>query len=204
MRSPEAAKRSRYAVALIVRAASIVLILTGVAALGYAGYVIHTAQSYQAITNREFDLAPATPAPRFAPPPSEGSMIGRLQIPRIGLQVMVVQGDSPRILRRAVGHLPESTLPGEDGNVAIAGHRDTYFRPLRRIRPGDVISFQTPSNAFQYQVEWTRVVAPTATEVLRSSDARELTLITCFPFDFVGPAPNRFIVRAREISETSR
>jgi sortase A len=117
---------------------------------------------------------------------------------------MVVQGDSPGILRRAVGHLPETTLPGEDGNAALAGHRDTLFRPSRGVRPGDVITFETPSRVVRYQVEWMLVVPPSSVEVLQSSGARELTLITCFPFDFVGAAPNRFIVRAREVTQTPR
>jgi len=198
------ARRSAGTNAWILRIASSVLLLIGLIALGYAGYVIENARTYQAINERKFEAPPASVAPRIAEPPSEGSPIGRLQIPRLGLRVIVVQGDSPQILKRAVGHLPDTMLPGEDGNMALAGHRDTFFRPLRGVRPGDLITFETPSSAFEYQVEWTHVVPPTSIEVLRSSGARELTLITCFPFDFVGSAPNRFVVRARQVSEAPR
>jgi sortase A len=185
----------------MLRTASSVLLLIGLAALGYAAYVIAYARTYQTIHDRRFEAAPVSLAPTIPEPPPEGDAIGRLRIPRLGLQVIVVQGDSPQILRRAVGHLPETSLPGGDGNVALAGHRDTFFRPLRRIRPGDLITFETPDNTFRYQVEWTDIVPPSDTGVLRPSNVHELTLITCFPFDFVGSAPDRFIVRAREVPE---
>jgi len=187
-----------------MRTTSSVLLMIGLVAVGYAAYAIESARTYQAAHERAFEATPASVAHPIAEPPSEGSTIGRLQIPRLGLRVMVVQGDSPQILRHAVGHLPETTLPGEDGNAALAGHRDTLFRPLRGVRPGDEITFETPSRVVRYQVEWMLVVPPSSMEVLQTSGARELTLITCFPFDFVGSAPNRFIVRAREVSQTPR
>jgi len=112
---------------------------------------------------------------------------------------MVVQGDSPANLRRAVGHLSKSALPGEWGNVALAGHRDTFFRPLRNIRLGDEIRFTTSVRSFEYVVESIEVVAPTDIRVLETSTGHELTLLTCFPFYYVGPAPKRFVVRAREV-----
>jgi len=204
MNHTNSANETRGMVACAMRTTSSVLLLIGLVAVGYAGYAIESARTYQAAHERTFEATPASVAPRIAEPPSEGSTIGRLQIPRLGLRVMVVQGDSPQILRHAVGHLPETTLPGEDGNAALAGHRDTLFRPLRGVRPGDVITFETPSRVVRYQVEWMLVVPPSSMEVLQSSGARELTLITCFPFDFVGAAPNRFIVRAREVSQTPR
>jgi sortase A len=102
-------------------------------------------------------------------------------------------------LQRAVGHIPETALPGEMGNVVLAGHRDTFFRPLREVRPGDVITLKTPDGSFQYRVESTAVVPPSDVRVLQASSERTLTLITCFPFHYVGPAPNRYIVRAREV-----
>jgi sortase A len=113
---------------------------------------------------------------------------------------MVVQGDSPANLRRAVGHLSKSALPGEWGNVALAGHRDTFFRPLRDIRLGDEIRFTTSLRSFEYVVESIEVVAPTDIRVLESSTGHDLTLLTCFPFYYVGPAPKRFVVRAREVN----
>lgn len=198
------ANRTRGMVVGALRTVSAMLLLIGLVAVGYAAYAIESARIYQSVHERTFEAMPASVAPRVAERPLEGSTLGRLQIPRLGLQVMVVQGDSPQILRHAVGHLPETTLPGEDGNAALAGHRDTMFRPLRGVRPGDAITFETPSRVVRYEVEWTQVVSPSSIEVLRSSGARELTLITCFPFDFVGSAPNRFIVRAREVSDAAR
>ena len=112
---------------------------------------------------------------------------------------MVVQGDSHKILRRAVGHMPETPLPWESGNVALAGHRDSFFRPLRNIRSGDAITLKTVNGDFQYEVESTEVVPANDMHVLDASSGRTLTLITCFPFYYVGSAPNRFIVRAREV-----
>jgi sortase A len=112
---------------------------------------------------------------------------------------MVVQGDSPASLRRAVGHLSKSALPGEWGNVALAGHRDTFFRPLRDIRLGDEIRFTTSVRSFEYVVESIEVVAPTDIRVLEPSTGHDLTLLTCFPFYYVGSAPKRFVVRAREV-----
>jgi len=190
--------------ASVLRAASSVLLFVGLAAIGYAAYALAYAYAFQEMSNRNFEAAPARMAPRVPEPPPVGSLIGRLEISRLGLRVIVLQGDSAQVLRRAVGHLPDTNLPGEAGNVALAGHRDTFFRPLRGVRPGDVITLETPSTAFQYQVVWTRTVPPTDVQVLRSTEARELTLVTCFPFDYVGSAPNRFVVRAREIGEASR
>ena len=106
-------------------------------------------------------------------------------------------------MRRAVSHIPQTALPGEQGNVALAGHRDTFFRPPRNIRMGDAITFKTPDGAFQYVVESTAVVAASQVGVLASSDGRTLTLITCFPFDYLGSAPDRFVVRARELLSPS-
>ncbi|HKQ86470.1 MAG TPA: class D sortase [Candidatus Acidoferrales bacterium] len=131
--------------------------------------------------------------------PTSGDVIGRLEVPRIRLSVMLAEGDSNAVLRHAVGHLSETSLPGESGNVVFAGHRDTYFRPLRNIRVGDVITIETVDRSYEYKVEWFRVMPPDNVSVLAPSESNELTLITCFPFNLVGPAPDRFVVRARQI-----
>ncbi|MBZ5701086.1 MAG: class D sortase [Acidobacteriia bacterium] len=175
--------------------ASYIFLLTGVLAASYAGYVLAEGQAYQAIELRKFkDRAPlAEPHLRTI-----GEVVGQMEIPSVGVRAIILQGDSSAVLRRGVGHLPETPMPGEWGNVALAGHRDTFFRSLRQIRTGDVITLETSSGSYRYRVEATYVVPPTDMEVLRPSNRRELTLITCFPFDYVGPAPERFIVRARE------
>lgn len=101
------------------------------------------------------------------------------------------------------GHLPETPLPWLDGNSVIAGHRDTDFRPLRRIREGDMIRFRAADTAIDYVVRETTIVAPTDVTVLRPTSRSVLTLITCYPFTYIGPAPKRFIVRAVRVSNAS-
>lgn len=139
------------------------------------------------------------PPPTTAPPAPPGGAFGKLAIPRLGLSVVVAGGTDKRTLRRAVGHIPGTALPGEAGNVGLAGHRDRYFRPLKDVRPDDEITLTTPEGTFRYRVEWTEVVERTAVHVLDDTAAPALTLVTCYPFYYVGPAPRRFIVRARQV-----
>jgi len=129
--------------------------------------------------------------------------IGRLEIPRIGLSTVVAEGDDENTLKVAVGHLPDTSLPWEEGNTALAGHRDTFFRPLRRIQAGDEIRFVTRHGTFRYRVSRQTVVDAAALWVLDASPDAALTLITCYPFDYVGPAPQRFIVHAERIAKVS-
>jgi len=112
---------------------------------------------------------------------------------------MVAEGIKPHTLARAAGHIPGTAFPDEPGNVGIAGHRDTFFRKLSEIHVDDVITLATPVGSFKYTVEWTRVVAPSEVDVLRSTNSAVLTLVTCYPFTYLGPAPQRFIVRARRL-----
>lgn len=174
------------------------LFLVAFATLGRVAYVTGDAAAYQRVARARLAAgspaaAVATPAPR-----AEGDLVGELRLPRLGLRAMVVHGESNRILAHAVGHLAGTAWPGEAGNVALAGHRDTFFRPLRHVEVGDVITLATPGGALTYVVEWTAVTGPTDLEVLAPTTTRTLTLITCFPFTHVGPAPDRFIVRARQ------
>jgi sortase A len=196
-----AAARPRRTTAAIFRAASYFFLAFGILALSYAGYVVLDARAYQAYEQSKFENV--SPSQTLSPALVEGGVIGEIQVRRLHLKAIVVQGSSHTILRRAVGHIPETALPGEPGNVALAGHRDTFFRPLRNIRLGDAITLKTPDGAFQYVVESTAVVPASEVGVLASSDGRTLTLITCFPFDYLGSAPNRFVVRARELLSPS-
>ena len=137
-------------------------------------------------------------------PPGDANVpIGRLEIPRLGLSAVVMEGDDEHTLKVAVGHLPDTPLPWQEGNVALAGHRDTFFRPLRRLQDGDEIRLVTPRGTFRYRAARQVVVEPDELWVLDPSPAAALTLITCYPFDFVGPAPRRFVVHAERIVETS-
>jgi sortase A len=127
---------------------------------------------------------------------SEGDVIGKLEIPQIGISVMVFHGVKEQTLRAGAGHVPGTPLPGADGNSAIAAHRDTFFRKLKRIRAGDRIQFLTVRGTAQYVVDSTEIVEPADTRVMESRGRPELTLISCYPFYFVGSAPRRFIVHA--------
>jgi sortase A len=127
-------------------------------------------------------------------------LIGRLEIPRLGLSAMLIEGDDQRTLRRAVGHIPGTPLPGQPGNVALTGHRDTFFRPLRNIRASDIIVITTLQGQYRYRVVSTRVVSPDNVAVLNPGAGEILTLVTCYPFYFVGAAPDRFIVRAERLA----
>lgn len=180
-----------------------VCLMGGLLGLGYAAYVAIDAQVYQAIERQRLESARSDPSSSTHAIAGDG-VIGEIQIPRLGLRAMVAQGNSASVLRRAVGHLEGTALPGQPGNVVLAGHRDTFFRPLKRARAGDAITLKTRTGDFEYLVEWTAVVRPTDLEVIESTNQPSLTLITCFPFSYVGPAPDRFIVRAREIEASGR
>lgn len=130
---------------------------------------------------------------------SDSDLLGRIEIPRIGLSTIVLAGDDDATLGRAVGWVSGTAPPGEGGNTALAGHRDTHFRPLQEIRIDDRIRLVVPPHTYEYRVESVRVVPPTEVSVLDSNGTEELTLVTCYPFRWVGPAPDRFIVKAKRI-----
>jgi sortase A len=183
----------------VLRGACYLFLVFGILSLGYVGFVLADSQTYQTLEKKKF-----REAGRLAEPHTlvEGDVIGEILAPRLGLDAIVVQGESRANLRRAVSHLTKSALPGERGNVTLAAHRDTFFRPLRGVRVGDKIQFKTLEHSFDYIVESVEVVEPTSTQVLEATTGHDLTLITCFPFHYVGPAPKRFIVRAREVNWT--
>jgi sortase A len=133
------------------------------------------------------------------PPPIDPNVLGRIEIPRIGMKAIVRDGADEGTLARAVGLVPGTARPGEEGNVVLAGHRDSFFRPLRRIRMNDRIRLVTPGETYEYQVASLRVVEPTEVSVLDSRGVEEITLITCYPFRFIGTAPERFIVTATRV-----
>ena len=131
--------------------------------------------------------------------PADGE-IGRVEIPRLDISVMVREGVDDSTLRNAVGHIPGTALPGQPGNAALAAHRDTYFRPLRNVRRGDRVYVTTTYGEYVYKVETTQIVKPDDISVLDAADYQELTLVTCFPFYYIGSAPKRFVVHARQIA----
>jgi len=190
-------------------------LIVGILALGYCAFVLLDTQLYQAYEAWRFEKARKDvgqlPQPavvvgadrvylqKHSVAGPEGSAVGRIEISTLGLAAMILEGIDPRTLRRAVGHIPGTALPGEQGNVAIAGHRDTFFRSLRDIRKDAEITLTTLHGSYRYRVESTRVVEPEAIDVLADTGDAVLTLVTCYPFDFIGPAPKRFIVRAHKI-----
>ena len=148
--------------------------------------------------------ARATEQPRAASVnrPSGTTTVGMIEIPAVGLATRVLEGSNARTLRLAVGHIPGTALPGPSGNVGLAGHRDTFFRPLRRIKVGDEIRFTTVAGTYKYRVISLRIVLPNAIEVLNDTRLPTLTLVTCYPFDFIGTAPRRLIVHAEMVPDS--
>lgn len=141
-------------------------------------------------------VSEAAPSPSPASRSPRGNLLGKLDIPRLEISAAVLDGDDDVTLRRAVGHLPQSAYPGEEGRVVLAAHRDTFFRNLRWARVGDVVRMATPHGLREYAVETVLVVRPESTEVIAPTKRSMLTLVTCYPFDYVGAAPYRFIVHA--------
>jgi sortase A len=186
------------------RALERLLLVIGLVSLGYFAYVVTESYLYQALENRELDAILASAPPPAVqvsrPRPAPGSMIGRIEIPRLGVSAIIRAGSDARTLRLAVGHIPGTAFPGESGNIGLAGHRDTFFRRLRDIRVDDEIRIVTPEETYAFRVEHTAIVKPRDTWVLNETASPALTLVTCYPFTYVGSAPDRFIVRASEQS----
>jgi sortase A len=179
------------------------LVAGGALALLSYGYLqVHMlrVQREAAVTNANDKFSGPASAPRAIVilPPHEGEAIGRIEIPRLSLSTAVLEGTAPEILRVAVGHIRGTALPGVRGNAAFAGHRDTLFRPLRGVKAGDEILMTTSYGKFRYVVDSTEIVNPTDVRVLRPTPDAELTLVTCYPFSYIGAAPQRFIVHARQ------
>jgi len=143
------------------------------------------------------------PQPPSVKAPGHQEVIGRLEIPRLKLSVMVREGADEGTLSRAVGHIPGTALPGTVGNIGLAGHRDTFFRALRNIRADDTIELETTAGTYRYAVKSTRIVTPRDVSVLQASGGETLTLVTCYPFYYVGSAPKRFIVHATQVGPAS-
>jgi sortase A len=219
-------KQQPTRLALFVRWCRFFFLVVGVLALSYCAVVLLDRWGFQAYQTWRFERAlkdaqasarsgeqPASPrlatqavadrarAESFGIDGLAGSPLGRIEISSIGLAAMIMEGVDARTLRHAVGHIPGTPLPGQQGNVALAGHRDTFFRGLRNIHKDDEITLTTLHGSYRYRVDSTQVVEPEDIGVLSATANDILTLVTCYPFYFVGPAPQRFIVRAHRISE---
>jgi sortase A len=169
--------------------------------LGYCAFALTDAWVFQRSESLDLDrlLRDQRAAGAGAPAIAPDGLIGRIEIPRLLLSAVVFEGVDKTTLRRAVGHIPGTALPGQPGNVGLSGHRDTFFRPLKDLRIKDEVQLSTLKGNFEYEVESLRVVEPDNVGVLASSGENVLTLVTCYPFYYVGPAPQRWIVRARQV-----
>jgi sortase A len=134
-----------------------------------------------------------------APARSASQLVGRLEIPKLDVSSVILEGVGSQTLRIGLGHVPGTPAPGQPGNVVIAGHRDTFFRPLRKIEICDKVSVATTARTYYYQVRSFEVVDPRDVNALRFHNKNELTLITCYPFSYIGPAPKRFVVHAEPV-----
>lgn len=239
-----------------IRGIQLLLLILGIAGIGYYAYTLCDQYVYQAYANWAFDqeiaghgqvtfadyirartpfgflVGPAPTATPTANSPAqaqnsaplipklaEGTILGRVDIARLNLSAMVREGVDAGVLKVAVGHVPSTALPGQPGNFAIAAHRDTLFRALKDIRLGDLVSFQSPAGTYTYKVVATKIVRPTDVSVLQPNGgglipptrlvanngqaSKLLTMITCYPFYYVGSAPKRFIVEAELVENSS-
>jgi sortase A len=182
------------------------LLAFGVACLTWFGAATLQAKRFEAeqraiLERVRLAAPPATAAPAIFP---AGALIGSLEIRRLNLAVVVAEGDDDATLRVAVGHLPDTPLPWDEGNTALAAHRDTLFRQLKDIRVGDNLRLSTLHGDFEYRVRELAVVDPEDLSVLNPTERPTLTLITCYPFTYIGKAPQRFIVRAERMEGTTR
>jgi sortase A len=198
----------------ILKWAQRALLACAVLLLGYTAFALVDAWMFQRRESQDLDRlvrgrrAAIRAAPRTEPAAlpvatevvAPGGLIGRIEIPRLLLSVVVIEGIDRTTLRRAVGHIPGTALPGRPGNVGLAGHRDTFFRPLKDLRVKDEILLSTLKGNFKYVVVSLTIVDPDDVGVLAPSRENVLTLVTCYPFYYIGPAPHRWIVRARQVS----
>jgi len=136
--------------------------------------------------------------------PSRGAWVARLEAPTVEMKATVLEGSDDRTLDRGAGHIEDTPLPGQPGNIGIAGHRDTIFRPLKRIQVGDPLHLTTRDRIYHFRISSTSIVGPKDVHVLDPTNEPTLTLVTCYPFEFIGRAPRRFIVQARLEGEELR
>lgn len=177
-------------------------LIFGITCLAYCAAVRCEAYASSKKQLAYYDVSPS-PDPMHAGKARTGptqvnasDIIGTIRIPQLGLSAPVTNDVNNIELIRGVGHIPGTAFAGGLGTVGLAGHRDTFFRDLRRIRPGMRILFSDPSGSYQYDVESIRVVEPSEVRVLEIQAKPKLVLVTCYPFLFVGAAPQRFIVTA--------
>jgi sortase A len=180
-------------------------------ALGYCSWIWMDARRHQTEGSRMLASASrqagpnstAAPAAGRAMAPAYGTAVAKIEVERLGLSTVVFEGTGDDVLSHGAGHLRGSAFPGQAGNVVFAAHRDTFFRALQNLRIGDVVLVESPAGVRRYIVESTRVVQPENTSAFAPSRDSVLTLITCYPFRYIGSAPERFVARCRQAPPSS-
>ncbi len=181
-----------------VRRVELLLWIFGALCAGYLGFVSIEARVARAAS---YSIVQDEAVPEQRPPMA--AVMGWLEIPALSLSVPVMSDFEPNSLLRGVGHIQGTAMPGGLGTMGLAGHRDTYFRPLRRIALGMRIDVTDGSGTYHYEVDSTEIVTPEQVRVLDIQDRPSMTLVTCYPFDYVGAAPKRFIVYAHLLSASA-
>lgn len=191
-------RNSRSRVARLLGVVQGLLLLIAAVSIGvYAGVHLAAAREQSALSHELDRVAAAGAEPSGANPRrASRDVVWRIEVPRISLSAIAREGVDARTLRVAVGHIPGTAFPGQPGNAGFAAHRDTFFAPLKSVRKGDEVVVTTPRGAYRYSVIGTRIVEPEDLTVLGPTPETLLTLVTCYPFNYVGNAPQRFIVRA--------
>jgi sortase A len=189
-----------------VRALELLLLVVAVTCLSWYGWRMYSIDRAEKQLNVEVRRTLSNiPPPDVMPPgtlpstPVPDGIIGEIEIPRLHLSAPIQTGDDSAVMDFSVGYLPDTPLPWMPGNSALASHRDRLFRPLRFIRKGDTIKLSTTHGVLNYRVLKTMIVNPEDVWVLKPLPKVNLTLITCYPFYFVGHAPHRFIVQAEKL-----
>lgn len=198
-RSKKAKIRWRW----VVLGPPIFLLLAGIAIVAYFGLDM-TKQTVLLSHSVVKDYKPELPDRKFDQPwptlPDPGSYIGELKFTSLDLDVPVVQGTENNELKKGAGHYAGSALPGQGGNVVLSGHRDTVFRKFKNLKVGDPVVFTTPYGDFNYQTTNFKIVHADDKTVIVPADHEILTLTTCYPFNYIGNAPDRFIVYTKLVS----
>jgi len=181
------------------RVISLALVVIGVVLLGYVAGQYWGMYRSQKNLEAEWQRQTATVSVAGKAPVSADQLLTRLQIPKIQMDAIVVEGASRRELSEGPGHMKQTAQPGETGNAVITAHRDTFFRHIYELNKGDQIQVRRSGRTFTYEVTGKRIVMPEDVSVIKPTNNSQLTLITCYPTYYIGPAPKRLVVFSKLI-----
>jgi sortase A len=181
---------------------SLLLIAAGVALLGYVAGEYWGMYRSQRRLEAEWERQAAGASKPGRATISPDQMLTRVVIAKIGMDAIVVEGASRKALSAGPGHMKETAMPGETGNAVITAHRDTFFRHIYELVKGDQIQVRRNGRVFTYEVTGKRIVQPDDTSVLKQTSDPQLTLITCYPTYYIGPAPERLVVFSRLVGSS--